>query len=212
MRIGLVVPTRGDRPKFLKLAIEQIKRQTFQPAQVEIVNYPPKNNITDLRERVKKGYDKLKYVEYVAIWEDDDYYSPDYLHFLVNQIKKLGYPKIIGQDKTIYYHIGLKKYVILEHPGRSSLFKTAIQTGLKIDWGQMDCPFLDLHLWEQFQGGLFFKKGLAVGIKHGIGKCGGRGHFMKSIYTHTDSNWQYLRKIVGKELVEKYKLINANIH
>lgn len=171
MKVTAIIPDSGDRPVFLKHAVKQMESQTRKPDDVVIIS-----SDKGITGNVRRGYERVK-DGLVLIIENDDLYFKNY----VSQMEMLAMcddAQIFGCNKTIYYHIGVNKYREMTHPQRSSLFHTGIMAGQNINWPDDSEPFLDLKLWAQLKGELI-EKPLAIGIKHGIGKCGGRAHKKK---------------------------------
>lgn len=176
MKIAAITPTRGDRPQFVEHCKYLMQQQTRRPDKHYIIDYPPINNNCDLIPRIKKGIELAKAdgMDYIFIIEDDDYYSTDYIR------EEVKHYDIVGEDTTIYYHLK-NGFKLMEHPNRSSLFCTAFKINAlnNFNWPPDNEPFLDLHLWQyainSLNHNLHYITG-AIGIKHGIGKCGGNGH------------------------------------
>ena len=53
--IGILTPTRGDRPLFVDQYNEIIKSQTLQPDEIIMVDYPPVSDKKDLGARYRIG-------------------------------------------------------------------------------------------------------------------------------------------------------------
>lgn len=191
MRIGVIIPDRGDRPEFLENCKRMIRAQTTHPAFTYIDSLPVKSDDFDIVPRIKRLYEKVNFiahidkVDVIAIWENDDWYAPDYLEIMAAAWDKHGRPDLFGTCYTVYYHIKLKRYFTMEHHQRASLMNTMIRPGLTFPWCVDNEPYLDLHLWHGSGMGpapilnrKIFKpeKHISIGIKHGIGKCGGGSH------------------------------------
>lgn len=185
MRIGILVPDRGDRTEFLRNCRRMIDRQTLQPVEVEIVNDPPRSEAIDIGWRYKIGYQRLqnKNLDLIAFIENDDWYHPEYLEIMAKMWEETGKPLLLGTDYTVYYHLKLKKYFTFHHTNRSSAMNTVIRPNIdNIDWGQEFDPYTDMHLWtkigKEFGDRIVFHpdKHISVGIKHAIGKTGGFAH------------------------------------
>jgi hypothetical protein len=73
------------------------------------------------------------------------------------------------------------------------------------DWNDLnqEAPFLDIKLWEyaRHRKRKFVTSG-AVGVKHGVGLCGGKGHGFKMPNTDPDLVW--LRQNVDNISFEFY--------
>jgi hypothetical protein len=208
-RIGVIIPSRGDRPQFLDNALRVIDNQSLKPDYVSIQDYAPKTKGFDLVERVKKGVKDCfaNNCDLVFIMEDDDYYSSNYIKYMYLQWLRHGTPDIIGQNATIYYHLKLNRYIEMKHPERSSLFTTAFTREiLNIKWCAESEIYLDLHLWRVMKG-VTVPRSNAMGIKHSIGKCGGNGHNLKFAYNRDDKNLSFLKSIVDDESLKFYKTI-----
>lgn len=187
MRLAVIIPHRGDRPRFLENCFRMLKAQTFQPEHIELVNFPTKTpDRYDITQRYRIGYDALRGKGYdlIALIEDDDWYSPEYLETMIAAWKQWGSPCLFGTCYTYYYHIGLKAYYIMEHHQRSSAMNTFIKPDLNFPWCDDAEPYTDMHLWKTIrnpdgsavpQPRVVFNPDniISVGIKHNVGLCGG---------------------------------------
>lgn len=199
MKIAVIIPDRGDRPEFLANCLRMIEAQTLKPVHVELVNDAPLNDQCDITYRYRTGYDRLrgKGFDLIAFLENDDWYSPEYLQVMSTHWENVGKPDLIGNSYTIYYHLGLKKWRVMEHMQRSSAMNTLIKPDLEIPW----CPdyeaYTDIHLWMKAGlKGIVFKpsKHIAIGMKHGVGLTGGGFHTTKlGKYAFDDSDMSFLR-------------------
>lgn len=215
MKIGVLVPTRGDRPAFLTFCINRIKQQTLSPDFISIVDFVPHSTTGDLTLRYRTGIKELsdKGADLILFIEDDDWYHPEYIETVVQLWKENGKPDIFGFNSSLYYHIGTNRLGRLFHRNRSSMFCTCIATNAvnspEFEWPADDYPFLDLHLWKKLKGAsVDMPFHIAIGIKHGIGLCGGRGHISDSnLYDRTDSEFQLLESLIGEQDVEFYRSI-----
>lgn len=188
MKITCIIPTRGDRPGFVEQARRQIARQSRIPDEVIVVE-----NETGVTGNVRAGYEKVAH-GLVQIWEDDDLYGRSYLETIEREWQP-GFD-LIGFEQTMYYHLFRNEWKIMTHPGRASLFQTAIRAGLDISWPDDSENFLDLKLWQMpgLRKRLIRGYG-AVGIKHGIGKTGGSAHKEGFRYDYKDHNGSLLKLI-----------------
>ena len=200
MKIGVLIPDRGDRPKLTKHCFKMIERQTLKPDHIEHVNHTPKSNDYDLTERVRIGFDHLisNGCDCVLVMENDDFYSKHYIEEMVSGWIQNGKPELFGYNSTTYYHIFKKQYNILSHPNRASLMNTLISCSVSIEWPADNFVFLDLELWKQLDGvSVSDDKNLCTGMKHGVGLCGGRGHHQMQ-YPNQDGDSSFLRSIVDE--------------
>lgn len=201
MKIGVIIPDRGDRPEFTKQCLKMISAQLRKPDLLLHVNYAPESNSPDLTQRVRRGFEQAKEqgCNVVLIIENDDYYHPDYIGFMIMNWLAEGCPEVFGIEQSVYYHIGKREYSRIDHSGRASLMNTLIRTDAKIEWPDDSEVFLDLNLWKQLQGQTIkTSQTISIGIKHGIGLCGGSGHTTMR-YEHTDAQMHWLKKCTGED-------------
>lgn len=214
MRLGIIIPDRGDRPRFTENCIRQIKRMDVPnhvTLGVDLINHPPASAGFDLRDRIKLGVERAAKVEkeWVIIIENDDYYPADYIQLVIRMMES-GYD-FIGDDQTIYYHLKNKVYKTQHHKGRASLFTTAFRVSAMANfpWQKANKLFVDIDIWEyakKYSRG-FFDSG-AVGIKHGIGLCGSVGHRMTNGTNDHEST--FLRSRVDQESFDFYQNLFKN--
>lgn len=208
MKTAVVIPSRPGREKFIAKCLGYMGRQTMKPDHIIIVDYPAKDESIDLVPRYKYGFLKafdLYKCDLAICIENDDWYSDNYIQFMVEQWEKNLCPDVIGINHSIYYNISHNKYTVLSHPGRASMMNMAVTANiLDINWCPEDYAYLDFHIWTRAKK---LKKisvpdcdRISIGIKHGIGLCGGGGHIVGwKHYTHEDKDWQYFSNIVKNE-------------
>jgi hypothetical protein len=160
-----------------------------KPDHSYFIDYPPTGTDFDLVARVRKGIEQAKAdgFERCFIVEDDDHYPADY--FLI-----MPEADFYGDDHTIYYHLGNRTWQEWSHPRRASLFTTGFKISSLNDfqWIHDNERFLDISLWNyavKEKKPVFWRQSKAVGIKHGIGLCGGRGHVQRNKYQDQDLSW-----------------------
>lgn len=212
MKIGLLMPTRGDRAKFLEQANKLISKQTMKPSEVNIVNFKPSDGNRDITKRYRIGCNQLfneKKCDLVIFWEDDDWYSNDYIETVFNNWVNNNKPNLIGFGKTIYYHLFTKNYLIINHPKKASACCTAVTKEiLNMNFPDDTYPYLDMEMWKQIpkRNVINTDKFYHVGIKHDIGLVGGGGHPENwAKYESKDENLKFLSSIVDSESLEFYK-------
>ena len=192
MKVNVIIPTRGDRPQFVDQALKLIGRQTVEPDEVRIIE-----SDAGITRNYREGYSMFK-TGIVVAWEDDDFYPKDYIETMVkNWDDKYD---LLGINKTIYYHLKVKRYRVIPHPAHSSMMSTVIKAGLKIDWPKDSEPFLDMILWAKMNGKLMHDV-KALGIKHGMGLTVGAGHntlFYRAEDPH-DEDSEYLKAFTGSD-------------
>lgn len=193
MTFCTITPDRGDRPEFTEFCKHQLSRMTVKPDHSYFIDYPPVSKEVDLVDRVFEGIRQAAQDGFneVFIIENDDYYPANYferMHF--------GYPDglqydIVGIPFSHYYHIGNRRHQLMNHPLRASLFCTGFKTKILKDFkpGQN----LDISIWKHIRETKrslkFVYDILPLGIKHGMGLCGGIGHTMKLKNSDPDMSW-----------------------
>jgi|SRR3972149_2304931 len=209
LKIAVLIPHRNDRPKFLSHLRFFLDSQTLKPDLIHFVDYKAETKEKDITQRYRRGYDFLrnKGIDVICLLEVDDWYRSDYIEIMVKEWEANGKPEIFGLRRTVYYHIGLKKFTSMNHNNRSSAFSTIIKADLPIEWCNDNEPFTDIYLWKQLKGKTFFTiENICLGIKHGEGLCGGSGHKNTFPYQYYDNNYSFLRSIVDKKSFDFYTL------
>lgn len=208
MKAGVLIITRGDRPRFVEHAKYLLSKQTRQPDVIEIVDDKPKSDKVDITYRYRIGCERLfnKGCDVILFWEDDDYYSPEYIGTMLTKWILNDKPKLMGLSTTVYYHAITNKYLRISHPGRASMMSTMISKEAQINWGDDNYAYTDMILWRQLKGvSVDVKNIIALGIKHGTGLCGGGGHQMDwSKYNEHDQSKEFLKSIVDQKSFEFY--------
>ncbi len=204
MKVGIIIPTRGDRPQFLKNCLRQLENQTLKPSIIEVIDYVPESNDCDITQRYRRGYDALrkKEIDVIAFIEDDEYYCPDYLKIVTDEWIKAGRPELLGTSYTIYYHIKLNAWFTFLHNTRSAAMSTLIVPDLNFRWCADHEPYFDIHIWREIKTGKIFtpQKHICLGMKHGIGKTGGQFHIDRfHRYENKDPDRNFIRQIMEPE-------------
>ena len=205
----IIIPDRGDRKEFTKHCLYQMSIQTVQPNKIYHIDYEPVNPLPDLIPRIRSGINLAKKDGYdlCHIIENDDFYPIN--HFQIMQFEDYDF---IGVIKTIYYSLILKKYRIMSHIDqiRSSLFCTGFRISALEDFEFPDSMVktLDMYLWNhaRMKGNFFLYdlKNMPIGIKHGIGLCGGAGHGITFGYDTDDIELEWLKKNTTYKSYEFY--------
>lgn len=203
MKIGVIIPDRGDRPKFMNHCNWLLSQQTLQPDEVYIVNEPPRSENIDITYRYKKGYEYFRYkkMDVLFLWENDDWYSRDYISVMLAAWHSAERPKLFGQRSTEYYNIKTPSHFTFHHESRSSAMSTIIKPDLLFDWCIDSEPYTDVWLYSKLEYKLFQPRPLiSIGIKHGVGRLGGmcHGEDMEMYKKHgtLDSDYNWLRNII----------------
>lgn len=213
MRIGIIIPDRGDRPKLMDNCLRMLKAQTIIPVYQHLVkaNYPPESNLPDITQRYRRGYDILRNqdLDVIAFIENDDWYSPNYLEEMFKNWNDAGRPDLFGTSYTYYYHLKEFAYFKMEHYQRSSGMSTLIKPDLDIDWPNDSEPYTDSHLWfnnTQLKKVIFTpEKMICMGMKHAVGMCGGQNHNTRlDRYKYKDPDKDFLRRHLDPVSFEFY--------
>lgn len=204
MNVAVVTPHHdAKRSMFLDRLKLYMARQTRQPDQWiivdDVVPFKP-----DLTYRVKLGCQRAvaNGADLILIMEDDDWYAPDYIEFMVNGWQRMGKPELFGIGYTLYCNIMHDLVWFSPHQGRASLMSTMV-TAKAISnyvWPKDNEIWLDIDLWKKLKGKTVEPtKYYSVGIKHGIGLCGGVGHNKAFGKYKKDAGNNELRKRIGTD-------------
>lgn len=202
MKVAVLIPDRGDRPKFLANCLRMVNGQTLKPDHIELVNDPPPSEKKDITWRYRTGYERLrgKGFDVIALMENDDYYHPTYLETMVRQWEEHGRPEIFGCNYTVYYHIRLFAWFTMHHVTRSSAMNTLIRPGLDFPWTVDHDPYTDIWLWKVLNGKIWEPPMICIGIKHGEGLSGGRNHTDRlGRFVNDDSDHEFLKEHMDDE-------------
>jgi hypothetical protein len=211
MKFAVIIPDRSDRPELTEHCFRQLDRMTLKPDRIFHVNYPPKDAGFDLVSRIKNGVFHAEAEDYdlCFVIENDDAMPSNYFERFAPFFETHDF---FGQDSTWYYNLRNLTYNRFDHPYRSSLFTT----GFKISalnnfvWPDDSKPFLDIELWKyaRHRKRIFIETG-AIGIKTGMGLCGGKGHKMK--FNNKDPEMKWLKDRVDQESFEFYKSMSVKL-
>lgn len=213
MRIAVLIPDRGDRPQFLMNCLRMMAAQTLKPEMICVMNYPAESDKCDITQRYRLGYNYLcgKGIDLIAFIENDDYYCPEYLEYMVKKWEEKGKPDLFGTNYTIYYNLKLKKYFTFRHIQRSSAMSTFIKPDLKFTWPMDHDPYTDSWLWVSsgITNKLSIEPGyiICVGIKHGQGMLGGAFH-IDHLHRFINDDDDFLQNNLDAESYKFYSTID----
>ena len=192
LKVTVLIPTRGDRPQFLEQAHYLLERQTHEDFDIRVIK-----STKGITGNYRAGFKSIKEGIIICI-EDDDFYPINYIQTIIDNWDDRY--DLLGFDQTVYYHLGQRAYRIIPHPGRASMFSTVIKAGIDINWPDDSEKALDIKLWSDphLQKKLI-QGSLAVGIKHGIGMCGGSAHGTLFPYDHEDEDLSYLSAVTRND-------------
>ena len=219
-KVSVITPAAPDRPQTLALCRAFVMAQTVDVAEHIVCKKG------SLRENLLFGLSEAK-GDIVAIFEDDDYYSPDWLAWCVHALDKER-AQIVRQAKAHYYHIPTGQYRQPKTPpGLCTFAFTQKLLPLLVKFIKEAKPkaALDLLLWRKldrlrvprtyFEG----EQPHVVGIKGLPGTPGlGAGHcdhfYSSKRNTILDclEERPLLRALVGEQLTRSYLgLVAASI-
>ena len=216
MKIGVIIPDHGGREGLIKFAIEQMQQQTVKPEVIFRISpeFLAPNGSIDLIARLKIGLEHAKEMrmDFVLIIEDD-YYPADYIERFVPYM----HLDFVGQNYTTYYHLKNRTWKLFngsDHKYRSSLFTTGFRLSALNHWNwnslRPDTAFVDIKIWEyaRRRTKAFIDTG-AIGMKHGVGHCAGKGHLMT--FPNKDADLSWLKSKVDESSFEFYKSISDEL-
>lgn len=212
MTLAAVIPDRGDRKELTDQCFRQLGRMTVKPDKVYHINYHPESEGYDLKTRLHRGWLQAKAdgIDWVFVFENDDMYPADYFERFIPFFDNYDF---IGQATTIYYHLGAKVWREQNHNNRSSLFTTAFRVSAldNFNWDKAKMVFIDLDLWQHAKRlrKRFINTG-AIGIKTGMGLCGGSGHRMTT--GNQDPEMKWLQSKVDEQSFEFYKGLSEKLN
>lgn len=219
--IQLITAT-GCRPEGFALCTHYMARQTYQGAvrwiivddgaeetpvtfqregwDVEVIRPEPKwmpgentqhRNLHLALDRIDDRYP-------VAIIEDDDWYSPEYLEVATNALAKA---ELVGQRSCWKYSLLNSRAKIWPNPKMSSLCASVFRDGAIRVFRELVAirpKLIDMHLWRRVPGHLFEGRH-SVGIKGVPGRTGidsGHQHGFGDI---ADPEGSLLRQWIGSD-------------
>src|SRR5688572_29926858 len=231
-RVTVITPT-CNRPYGFALLERWMQRQTRQPDEWIVadggsmpavcsmgqthkraVTRPPgaanfAHNLILALGSVKKG-------GLVIIAEDDDWYAPDHIETLVEQLLQPGV-LIAGSDQQGYYNVPQRKWRVFKNRGASlcqtglssvliPAFQAVIRTCLRTDsYG------IDAALWKRQSASVssLIRTSTVLGMKGMPGQAGlGIGHRPQAGWT-LDPHGQQLREWIGED-ADVYEQLHAH--
>lgn len=239
----VVVTTTHDRPLCLSILERWVAAQTVQPDRWLVVNdserpeeYAYKmgqevivrtddglDEATCFLPSICKNWlaacDLLGPEDRVFVFEDDDFYHPE---FLATLDKLLDKADLVGVNRDVYYKLPSRKYIRMGNEHHASLAATAFR-GSILEPFRRACrvfksPYIDMFLWVE--AGTVFPcekklitqplddgRMLHVGLKNMPGARGyGLGHGSAHGWSE-DPTFQILESWVGRKAAEVYRHI-----
>ena len=135
----------------------------------------------------------------LVIWEDDDWYAPDWLTTVAHALQNA---ELVGENMAYYYNVAHRKWRQMHNTHHASLCATAMQ-GAAIETFRRMCKqhhkFIDIELWRAHRSRHLFAGHRVVGIKGLPGRGGiGSGHD-SNFRGQADANLVKLREWIGSD-------------
>ena len=230
----IVITPTGDRPVPFALSRRWMSQQTLKPTKWIIVDDgkeamnpwefekyefylrrepepdDPKHTLVKNIETALMWVNRYLNNTKIIFWEDDEYYSPDYIAEMSSYLDSM---QVVGIGCAKYYHLPTGGYMVHANLQHASLAQTAfhisvlpmidecVKQGMEKDW-------LDCNIWRRVQksnGAIHHKifkdtKNLYVGIKGLPGRFGiGVGHKTHVYKTHDNPNRDILKEWIPKD-------------
>lgn len=210
----------GERPKSFALCERWMAAQTYagqvrwiivdDGREAQQINFEPKRGTWDVEvyrpepfwqpgqntqaRNLQAGLAVIKNSERLVIIEDDDFYAPNWLETVDQELEKA---KLIGETQARYYNVSKRMGKEMQNKGHSSLCSTAMRDQAIETFRSVCRPgiqFIDHLLWQAHSDRHLFQGHRVVGIKGLPGRQGiGMGH---------DKKFTGLRDNDGKLLIE----------
>ena len=208
LSLSVVTPSNG-RPQALELCRHYVARSSIKPFEHVVVDEP-----RGMVENLTKALGQVR-GDAVAIFEDDDWYHPDWLQHVARTLEVCS---LVGERTAFYYHVPTGGFWSedLTQNKRASLCATAFRVELVplllevLESSRR--PFVDIPFWSQArQRGFLWDlvsppDQAVVGIKGGPGTPGiGAGH-RAAFYQVRDPSpaRPVLRDLVGDADANRY--------
>jgi hypothetical protein len=217
--LQLMTPT-GDRPKAWEICQKYIERQTFSGKVIWHVTDDGKEESTinfnkfgyelvyhrlthlDENTQARNMQHMLPYIDSripLAIIEDDDWYSCQWLQVVMDNIHKAP---LIGEINARYYNVATHMYREFMNKTHSSLCSTAM-VGEAINSFRDACDrkstYIDMDLWREFKNKYLLKTHHVIGLK-GVGGRAGIGIGHRAFDGKHDPDSMKLKEWIGDDI------------
>lgn len=223
--LTIITPT-GERPQAFELCQRMLMRQSYTgPVRwlvvddgevpqkvtlkrrgwsVDVIRPEPfwKTGDNTQGRNILAALDRVGADDLVVFWEDDDWYSPDWLSEVRRQSERA---ELVGECDAVYYNVFLRKWSQIrnyEHASLrcSALRGRAIETMREVIEEDQRLPrpyrYYDMKLWKRHDDKAVFEGNLTVGIKGLPGRAGiALGH--DDIRGKFDPEGKDLRALIG---------------
>lgn len=217
--LQVITPT-GDRPEAWRLCQMFMARQTitspvvwhvvddgveempadFRHAHIELKKYrlPPRPGENTQGRNLQFLLDRIDPAHPVTVWEDDDYYKPEWLACVAREIQTA---EIVGEIPARYYNVRWRRCDELSNYRHASLRCTAMRDSAIETFRDVlktPHPYYDMRLWPLVTSRHLFPGSMTVGIKALPGRAGiATGHAPNS--GRVDRDWHRLRQWIGAD-------------
>ena len=202
MNVDILTCTNG-RPECLALCRRWVDQQTYKKVNHVIAEGG------EIWDNMLDGLARCQ-GDAVVIFEDDDYYSPDWVEICVRELERAD---LFGQKRAFMYHAPTGGYADkIPTNGYSSLHSTAFRSSLKTlmadivqDTKADNDPCLDGPLWHKFGGPkhtIDVRK--VITMKALPGKAGYSPKHQANRYSKFDRDRSVLRLWAGDEAADIY--------
>jgi len=229
--IVALTPT-GGRPEAFALCEKYMARQTVMPdAWIVVDDVDPPTRCTMGQQVVRPeprhqhypepnsqhrnilaGLPRMSADDLLIVFEDDDWYSPDYIETQKHFADRYPHLGMFGQVPSRYYRVDERASRVFEDTPHSSLASTAFR-GRMLEAIQYACEsraWLDTYLWKKFGAnqGFLWSDIQVVGIKGMPGRAGVSAAHRQEVAA--DDRWQRdlnlvtLERWIGKEDASAY--------
>jgi len=229
----VIVTCTGDRPEALSLLAYYISRQTYQGdiywvisddgvkeskvgvrrdnIEIKHTHITPCPGTFTLRNNLRNAFLYLANGDIIFFMEDDDWYHPDYIEYMLSQ---LGQNDLIGLNGFPYYNVyyrcfGLRQPVVGAAMGTSVCRQSIVwELQAVLDEGD-DC--IDTRLWERLEGRTDIphttvdNPGVFVGIKGMPGRPGWMSWHRQDNPGQRDINLSLLERWTGMKDARAYR-------
>ena len=223
-KFAIITPT-GDRPKPFELCKHFVLRQTIRPTEWIIVDdgkspvTPPALSFVRYVRRKRSDTDPAHTLtvqmleafrhltcDRVIIVEDDDWYHPRYLEWMLKLFEHPKKPLLIGQGNAVYYHVPLRRFYLHGNKDRASFCQTGFRSSflpiIKHICSNPVNPFVDMRVWRENVSKNLILDGrpYCIGMKGLPGREGTTMGWKRPHLFKPDSNLVKLKSYIGEDV------------
>ena len=227
--LSVLTPT-GNRQQAFSLCERYMARQTFQDFEWTVVDDGERATVCTMDQKVVRpeprwrpgqpssqarnlivGLDRCN-SDYIAIVEDDDYYGPDHLARVMQELKTND---LVGEHPALYYNIRHQAWREMGNKFHASMCQTAFRR-IMIPIIQKVCQeseaYIDIRLWQRVSPvnrNLYWARNV-IGIKGMPGRDGvSHLHRSNGLGWTEDTGFAKLREWIGEDVVN-YEVLSPH--